>query len=61
MVVMAMQALKEEHINKVSLIAFTRNDIGNAFWNTIGWTKREDLNYYDFTLNEENITAFNEQ
>ena len=25
----------------------------------IGWTKREDLNYYDFTLNEENITAFN--
>ena len=21
-------------------------------------TKREDLNYYDFTLNEENITAF---
>ncbi len=61
MVVMAMQALKDEHINKVSLIAFTRNDIGNAFWNTIGWTKREDLNYYDFTLNEENITAFNEQ
>ena len=61
MVVMAMQALKEEHINKVSLIAFTRNDIGNAFWNTIGWTKREDLNYYDFTLNEENITAFHEQ
>lgn len=58
MVVMAMQALKEEHINKVSLIAFTRNDIGNAFWKEIGWTKREDLNYYDFTLNEENITAF---
>ena len=23
--------------------------------------KREDLNYYDFTLNEENITAFNGQ
>ncbi len=42
----------------VSLIAFTKNDIGNAFWKEIGWTKREDLNYYDFTLNEENITAF---
>ena len=41
-----------------SLIAFTQNDIGNAFWNEIGWTKREDLNYYDFTLNEANITAF---
>lgn len=59
MVIKAMQALKEEKINKVSLIAFTKNDIGNAFWNEIGWTKREDLNYYEFTLNEENITAFN--
>lgn len=59
MVVKAMEALKEEHINKVSLIAFTKNDVGNAFWKEIGWTKREDLNYYDFTLNEENITAFN--
>ncbi len=61
MVVASMEALKEEHINKVCLIAFTRNDVGNAFWNTIGWTRRLDLNYYDFTLNEENITAFNEQ
>lgn len=60
MVVFAMQALKEEGINKVSLIAFTKNDIGNAFWKEIGWTKREDLNYYDFTLNEANITAFNQ-
>ena len=61
MVVFAMKALKEEKINKVSLIAFTENDIGNAFWNTIGWTERLDLNYYDFTLNEENITRFNGQ
>ena len=59
MVVHAMEALKEERINKVSLIAFLQNDMGNAFWREIGWTKREDLNYYDFTLNEENITAFN--
>jgi len=59
MVVFCMEALKAERINKVSLIAFTANDIGNAFWRQIGWTKREDLNYYDFTLNEKNITAFN--
>lgn len=58
MVVYCMDALKNERINKVSLIAFTSNDIGNAFWKEIGWTKREDLNYYDFTLNEENISAF---
>ncbi|XCP84351.1 GNAT family N-acetyltransferase [Roseburia hominis] len=61
MVVYAMEALKAEEINKVSLIAFTKNDIGNAFWNTIGWTRRQDLNYYDFTLNEKNITAFIEE
>lgn len=59
MVVFCMQALKIERISKVSLIAFSSNDIGNAFWNTIGWTKREDLNYYDFVLNEENIIKFN--
>ncbi len=58
MVVFCMEALKKEQINKVSLIAFTKNDVGNAFWKQIGWTKREDLNYYDFVLNEENITAF---
>ena len=59
MVVFAMQALKKENINKVSLIAFTKNDIGNAFWHTIGWTERLDLNYYDFTLNDANIVEFN--
>lgn len=59
MVVSCMNALKEEKISKVSLIAFSSNDIGNAFWKEIGWTKREDLNYYDFVLNEENIVKFN--
>lgn len=58
MVVFCMKALRDEGINKVSLIAFTKNDIGNAFWKQIGWTKREDLNYYDFTLNEENIIKY---
>ncbi len=59
MVVFCMEKLKAEQISKVSLIAFTINDIGNAFWRQIGWTKREDLNYYDFVLNEKNITEFN--
>ena len=59
MVVFCMEKLKVEQLSKVSLIAFTANDIGNAFWRQIGWTKREDLNYYDFVLNEKNITEFN--
>ncbi len=60
MVVFCMRALKEERINKISLIAFISNDVGNAFWHQIGWKHREDLNYYDFNLNEDNIIAFNE-
>ena len=60
MVVYCMDALEKEHISKVSLIAFTKNDIGNAFWKQIGWTKREDLNYYDFVLNRENIVNYNQ-
>lgn len=61
MVVFAMNALKDEQINKITLIAFKKNDIGNAFWNKIGWNEREDVNYYDFILNEKNITAFIEE
>ena len=59
MVVRCMQALQAEGINKVALIAFTHNDVGNAFWKEIGWTERQDLNYYDFTLNTDNIVRFN--
>ena len=60
MVVRCMNALQKEGINKVALIAFTHNDVGNAFWKEIGWTRREDLNYYDFTLNTDNIIRFND-
>ncbi|MBQ6967858.1 MAG: GNAT family N-acetyltransferase [Lachnospiraceae bacterium] len=58
MVVVAMNELKKEKINKVALIAFTKNDVGNAFWKSIGWKQRTDLNYYDFVLNAENIESF---
>ena len=58
MAVFCMKALQEEEINKVSLIAFQKNEGGNQFWRKVGWTFRDDLNYYDFTLNEENITNF---
>lgn len=60
MAVACMRALREEGINKVSLIAFKSNALGNHFWKGAGWTFREDLNYYDFTLNEANITKFNQ-
>lgn len=58
--VACMRALQAEQINKVNLIAFKSNQVGNHFWKGEGWTFREDLNYYDFTLNEANITRFNQ-
>lgn len=60
MVKFAVAALKKEHINSVTLIAFTKNGIGNAFWKSVGWKKRDDLYYYDFGLNENNIIKYNE-
>ena len=54
----AIQVLEREGVSKVSLIAFKDNAIGNAFWQGIGWTEREDVNSYEFILNEENITRF---
>lgn len=56
----AMRALQAEHVNKVSLVAFKTNALGNQFWQDAGWVKREDLNSYEFILNEENITRFNQ-
>ena len=58
MVGFCMHQLRIMGINKVSLIAFAKNDIGNAFWNKIGWTRKTDVNYYVFDLNEKNITKF---
>lgn len=54
-----LDALKEEHINKVNLIAFTKNEIGNHFWQGLGWAFREDVNYYECVLNDENVTRYN--
>jgi ribosomal protein S18 acetylase RimI-like enzyme len=58
MVGYCMKKLRDLSINKVTLVAFTNNDVGNAFWKQIGWKKRTDFNYYEFILNEKNITRF---
>ncbi|MDL0103504.1 GNAT family N-acetyltransferase [Campylobacter felis] len=54
-----LEALKKEKINKIALIAFKSNDLGNEFWRHYGFTLREDANYYDLSLNESNQTYFN--
>ena len=49
---LALTALKEEGINKVLLVAFKKNEKGNAFWESQGFTIRDDLNYRNKALAE---------
>lgn len=48
----ALAALKNEGIHKVALVAFSRNEGGNAFWEKMGFTLRTDLSYRNRTLTE---------
>ncbi|SFG13289.1 Ribosomal protein S18 acetylase RimI [Lachnospiraceae bacterium C7] len=60
MTIACMRALQKEKINVVSLIAYKNNEVGNQFWHGENWNERQEMNYYDFILNDENITNFNE-
>lgn len=48
----AIDALKSQNINKVALVVFEKNVIGNTFWEQNGFTMREDLIYRNKTINE---------
>ncbi len=48
----AIQAMEQEGIRKVALVAFARNELGNGFWEHMGFTVREDLVYRNKALHE---------
>lgn len=48
------KAMKAENITKIALVCFLTNDLGNKFWSSLGWTKREDLNYYNLCIDVNN-------
>ncbi len=48
----ALEALRQNGINKAALVVFGRNEAGNAFWEDMGFTAREDLVYRNKTLTE---------
>ena len=52
LVELGLDALKDEGITKVRLVAFKKNEGGNAFWESQGFTLREDLNYRNKALTE---------
>ena len=52
LVSLGLDALKAEGITKVLLVAFKKNEGGNAFWESQGFTLLEDLNYRNKALTE---------
>lgn len=46
-----LEALKKEQINKVALVVFATNSLGNEFWEHIGFEVRNDLVYRNISLN----------
>lgn len=51
----ALEALRKEGINKVALVVFKSNEIGNAFWDATGFQERTDLKYRNRSINLNNI------
>lgn len=49
-----LEALRKEEINKVALVAFATNDVGNSFWESIGFQIRDDLVYRNLSINHNN-------
>ncbi|MFI3237984.1 MAG: GNAT family N-acetyltransferase [Lachnospiraceae bacterium] len=54
MVNVCLEHLRAEGICKINLIAFTKNVIGNRFWQGLSWARRDDVHYYEENLNLEN-------
>ena len=48
----AMEALRSLGINKAALVVFSKNTDGNAFWEKLGFTERNDLTYRNKTITE---------
>lgn len=52
LVEVALSAVEKLGINKVALVVFGKNKIGNDFWQQMGFTTREDIIYRNKTLKE---------
>jgi len=55
----AIESLKQERIKKVAFVVFKTNQIGNAFWQRLGFTERDDLVYRNQTISDIEMEKFN--
>ena len=52
MVNSAVKALAAEGIAKATLVVFAKNEDGNAFWEKLGFSARDDLVYRNKSLTD---------
>ncbi|HHV97577.1 MAG TPA: GNAT family N-acetyltransferase [Clostridiaceae bacterium] len=50
LVEMSLERLKSEGIDKCHIFVYPENDIGNGFWTSRGWIKREDVFVYSKSI-----------
>lgn len=49
-----LEALKQQNINKAALVVYSTNELGNQFWEGLGFETRDDLTYRNISLNQNN-------
>jgi len=50
-----LRALRADGVTRAALVAFQDNAKGNAFWEAMGFSRRNDLNYWNLGLDERNV------
>ncbi len=53
----AMDALDKEGMMKVALLAYRKNELGNGFWEKMGFTVRNDVYYRNKEIHELEYSA----
>lgn len=51
----ALNALQEEGIQKVAFVVFKKNEIGNEFWEKLGFDERTDLVYRNKVISKSEM------
>lgn len=56
---LALTSLKKEGINKVAFVVFKNNEIGNKFWEKLGFKERKDLVYRNKVISDIDMKKIN--
>lgn len=56
---LALASLKKEGINKVAFVVFKNNELGNIFWDKLGFEERKDLVYRNKVISDIDMKKIN--